>query len=161
MSAWKKLTVIALFIVTAYSSAWLDAYRQSSAYFQYAQEQQADGEWVTVLKGMNKLELRLEDPYLGGYQQVIETWESSILGPQPDFYRQALASAENILPKLTDQQLLDFIEIYIQLDIRYVPEAAAELLKRAKRSNNQLLVAEMSEFLQEAFPEFSQKAVRQ
>lgn len=154
MNVWKKLSLIAVFLLAAYGSAWVNAYRQSSAYFQFAQEQQAKGQLVTALKGMNKLELRLEDTYLGGYQQVIETWESSILGPRPSFYQEAVAAAEGILPELTDQQILDFIDVYVQLNLRYVPEAAVELLKRAKNSKNITLADEMSEFLEEAFPEF-------
>ncbi|KEI71494.1 hypothetical protein [Endozoicomonas elysicola] len=155
MSLGKKLSLIGLFLLLAYCAAWITAYRQSSAYFEYAQEQMQQGEWVTALKGMNKLELRLEDPYLGGYQQVIETWESSLLGPRPGFYQQAITAASEVLPKLSDAELLKFIDIYVQLDLRYVPEAAVELQERARQNGDEQLATEMTEFLTEAFPEFT------
>ena len=154
MSLSKKLALIGLFLAGAYSTAWIQAYQMSSDYFKHAQEVREKGELVTALKGMNKLELRIDDEYLGGYQQVIETWESSILGIRPGFYREAVAASQDILPHLSDDTLLEFIEIYIQLDMRYVPEAARELLKRATVRGDETLAQEMTEFLLEAFPEY-------
>ena len=60
----------------------------------------------------------------------------------------------DILPHLSNETLLDFIEIYIQLDLRYVPEAVKELLRRARVKNDTDLALEMTEFMQEAFPDY-------
>ena len=154
MSLSKKLALIGLFLLVTYCAAWVQAYQMSSAYFEHAQQMREQGELVEALKGMNKLELRIDDEYLGGYQQVIETWESSILGLRPAFYQKAIDASQDILPHLSDETLLDFIEIYIQLDLRYVPEAARELLRRARAKNDTDLLLEMTEFLQEAFPDY-------
>ena len=155
MSAVKKLAVLFSFLLFTYFMAWMKVYNQSSEYFDYARQQQETGNLTVALKGMNKLELRIEDQYLGGYQQVIETWESSLLGPRPDFYFQAVEEAQKIIPQLNEQQLLSFIEIYVQLDTRYVPDAALELLNKSKLSGNTALEQEMDEFLKEAFPDFA------
>ncbi|MET4693646.1 hypothetical protein [Endozoicomonas lisbonensis] len=154
MSLSKKLALIGLFLLITYCAAWVKAYQMSSAYVEHALQMHEQGELVEALKGMNKLELRIEDKYLGGYQQVIEAWESSILGLRPAFYQKAIDASQDILPHLSDEALLDFIEIYIQLDLRYVPEAARELLKRARVKGDKALTLEMTEFLQEAFPEY-------
>ena len=154
MSLLKKLSIIFGFLAFTYVMAWLKVYNQSSDYFEYARQQRDSGNLVYALKGMNKLELRIEDKYLGGYQQVIETWESSMFGPRPDFYELALEEAKEIIPLLSEEQLQSFIEIYVQLDTRYVPEAALELLKKSKLSGNTQLASEMDEFLREAFPDY-------
>ncbi|PSW16601.1 hypothetical protein C9J01_06295 [Photobacterium rosenbergii] len=153
MNMAKKLSFIVVFLAFTYVMAWVKAYNQSSEYFEYARQQRDNGNLTYALKGMNKLELRIEEKYLGGYQQVIETWESSILGPRPGFYDQAVKEAEEIIPQLSEQELESFIEIYVQLDTRYVPEAAQELLKKSKLTGNTIMANEMSEFLDEAFPE--------
>ena len=85
MSLSKKLTLIGLFLLVTYCAAWVQAYQMSSAYFEHARQMREQGELVEALKGMNKLELRIDDEYFGGYQQVIETWESSLLRPSPRF----------------------------------------------------------------------------
>ena len=154
MSLLKKLTILFSFLAFTYGMAWLKVYNQSSDYFEYARQQRDNGNLVFALKGMNKLELRIEDKYLGGYQQVIETWESSMLGPRPDFYELAVKEANEIIPLLNEEQLQSFIEIYVQLDTRYVPDAALELLQKSKVSGNTQLTNEMDEFLTEAFPDF-------
>lgn len=60
-----KLLALASVILIAYGSAWLKAYSLSENYFAYAEQQYEQGKLVTALKGMNKLELRIEDEYLG------------------------------------------------------------------------------------------------
>lgn len=154
MTALKKFTAILGFLAFTYAMAWGEAYNQSSEYFDFATTQQEQGNLVYALKGMNKLELRIEDTYFGGYQQVIETWESTMMGPRPDIYYAALEEAQKILPQLSGRDLQEFIEIYVQLDTRYVPEAAVELLQKAKLAGNAPLVEETTEFLREAFPEY-------
>ena len=154
MSTGKKLGLVMLFVLTTYCTAWIHAYQQSSAYFEFAEAMQEQGELIIALKGMNKLEMRIEDTYRGGYQQVIETWENSLLGLRPAFYKKAQVAALDILPHVSEEELLSFIDIYIQLDMRYVPEAARELLHRSLKQNNAELQQEMEEFLVEAFPEY-------
>ena len=149
----KKLSFLVAFLAFTYVMAWVKAYNQSSEYFEYARQQRDNGNLTYALKGMNKLELRIEEKYLGGYQQVIETWESSIIGPRPDFYDQAVKEADEIIPQLSEQELESFIEIYVQLDTRYVPEAAKELLKKSEHAGNINMAKEMYEFLHEAFPD--------
>jgi len=144
-------------VLAAYGVAWLKAYNLSADYFDYANQQYKQGHRVEALKGMNKLELRREETYLGGYQQVIETWEGAMLGPKPPFYAIAKARAEEILPQLTTAELLAFIEIYVELDMRYVPEAALQLRQLAGSRGDQATFDEMDEFLQEAFPTFYQQ----
>ncbi|MGF1758219.1 hypothetical protein L4D76_09790 [Photobacterium sagamiensis] len=154
MSTLKKLSFLFLFVLFTYCSAWVKVYFQSSDYYEYAQQQKDSGNLTYALKGMNKLELRIEDKYSGGYQQVIETWESSLVGLKPDFYEKALEESKLVIPLLTEEQLLSFIEIYVQLDTRYVPDAALELLNRSKMNGNTKLAQEMDEFLKEAFPDY-------
>lgn len=109
---------------------------------------------------MNKLELRRDDVYLGGYQQVIETWEEAVIGFKPDFYYEARNRVGVMLGKLNEEELMSFIEIYVELDMRYVPEAAAILLSRATLNGDIEVATEMDEFLQEAFPRFYRENVQ-
>ncbi|MEZ8307903.1 hypothetical protein AB6D20_012855 [Vibrio splendidus] len=154
-----KLLALASVIFIAYGSAWLRAYSLSENYFEYAEQQYKKGDLVTALKGMNKLELRIEDEYLGGYQQVIETWRSATLGPKPDAYYQSLEKPALIIEQLNEEQLMAFIEIYVQLDSRYVPSAADQLRYLAKQSGEDELYQEMTEFLAEAFPRYKMKEI--
>ncbi|MDF2152788.1 hypothetical protein [Vibrio sp. CAU 1672] len=151
-----KFLAIMSVLLIAYGSAWLKAYSLSEKYFNYAEQQYSKGNFITALKGMNKLELRIEDEYLGGYQQVIDTWQTAILGPKPDAYYQALEKPRSIIEQLDQGELLEFIGIYVQLDARYVPNAADQLRYLAKQSGDQALYDEMTEFLTEAFPRFQQ-----
>tara|TARA_Y100001960_G_scaffold84186_1_gene89960 strand:- start:2518 stop:3003 length:486 start_codon:yes stop_codon:yes gene_type:complete len=150
-----KWGVLAALVLVAYSAAWLKAYNLSQQYYDFATEQQQQGNAIIALKGMNKLELRRGDEYLGGYQQVIETWEGAVLGPKPDSYYQALDKPNEIINQLSAKQLEEFIQIYVELDSRYVPEVADQLQQVANDSGNALLATEMKEFLIEAFPYYN------
>jgi len=154
MSNIKKILCLFIVVLLAYSSAWMKAYFLSKSYFEYAQQQQESGNLTLALKGMNKLELRIEDEYLGGYQQIIETWESSVFGIKPDFYYTSLNKPKEILTGLTQDELFSMIDVYIQLDSRYVPDAAYELMYRAGVDHNDVLEGDMHDFLTEAFPNY-------
>lgn len=158
MSKGIKLGLFALLVAIAYGTAWLKAYQLSEQYSIYAHQQLNSDDLVIALKGMNKLELRQGDQYLGGFQQVLETWESAMLGPKPAFYEDALAMPERIMSQLDQQQLVDFIETYVELDSRYVPEAADQLHVVALQNGKKELANEMQEFLREAFPYYQTKS---
>ncbi|CAH8242423.1 hypothetical protein [Vibrio aestuarianus] len=157
MSTPVKLLAFAGVIVIAYSSAWMKAHTLSEKYYAYAEEQYSQGHFISALKGMNKLELRIEDDYLGGYQQVLDTWRHSTLGPRPQAYYQSLEKPKQIIEQLSQEQLIEFIEIYVQLDSRYVPTAADQVRFLAKQSGDIDLYLEMTEFLKEAFPRYKQR----
>ncbi|WP_162048467.1 hypothetical protein [Vibrio taketomensis] len=150
-----KWGALAALVLVAYSAAWLKTYNLSQQYFEFATEQQQQGNVIIALKGMNKLELRRGDEYLGGYQQVIETWEGAVLGPKPNYYYQALVKPNEIINQLSAKQLEEFIQIYVELDSRYVPEVADQLQQVASDSGNVQLASEMREFLTEAFPYYN------
>ncbi|KIF44579.1 hypothetical protein M445_25645 [Vibrio owensii 47666-1] len=154
-----KFLALVSVILIAYGSAWMKAYSLSEKYFAYAEEEYSKGNLITALKGMNKLELRIEDEYFGGYQQVLDTWRSSTLGPRPDAYYQSLEKPKQIIEQLSKQQLMEFIEIYVQLDSRYVPTAVDQLRFLAKQSGDIALYEEMTEFLSEAFPRYKQREI--
>ncbi|MGF1682737.1 hypothetical protein [Photobacterium minamisatsumaniensis] len=157
MNQYKKIAMLLAVVLVAYWAAWGKAYFLSKSYFDYAVEQEAAQNYVFALKGMNKLELRIDDEYLGGYQQVIESWEYALFGIRPAFYEKALVAPQRIIPLLSDDDLQAFIDIYVQLDSKYVPEVALMQLKRAQQAGNEELAAEMEEFLSQAFPEFDVK----
>ncbi|CAH0525324.1 hypothetical protein [Vibrio hippocampi] len=159
MSSGIKLGLFALLVAIAYGSAWLKTYQLSEQYNTYAHQQLEERDLVIALKGMNKLELRQGDLYFGGFQQVLETWENSVLGPKPSFYDDAKVMPEKILAKLNQQQLEMFIETYVELDARYVPEAAERLRVLALQNGDTEMADEMSEFLIEAFPNYKLKSV--
>ncbi|MGL6260948.1 hypothetical protein [Vibrio sp. WXL103] len=155
MEQYKKILLLLGIVVVSYWAAWGKAYFLSKSYFDYAVEQEQAANYTIALKGMNKLELRIDDQYLGGYQQVIEAWDNALFGIRPSFYEQAKQAPERLLERLEDQELQDFIEIYVQLDSKYVPEVASLQLARAKQTGDIELAAEMKEFLTQAFPEFA------
>ncbi|GAM56606.1 putative exported protein precursor [Vibrio ishigakensis] len=155
-----KLSVLFSLVGFAFFYAWLKTYNMSSDYFEFAEAQAKTENYTTALKGMNKLELRRDDVYLGGYQQVIETWEEAVIGFKPDFYYEARNRVGVMLGKLNEEELMSFIEIYVELDMRYVPEAAAILLSRATLNGDIEVATEMDEFLQEAFPRFYRENVQ-
>ncbi|PMO33075.1 hypothetical protein [Vibrio breoganii] len=158
MSNGIKLGLFALLVAIAYGTAWLKTYQLSERYNEYAHQQIEEQNLLIALKGMNKLELRQDDVYLGGFQQVLETWKNSVLGPKPSFYDDAKAMPEKILAQLNQQQLEMFIETYVELDARYVPEAAEQLRILALQNGDSELATEMSEFLLEAFPNYKPKS---
>lgn len=153
----KKGLLLLSVVFVAYWAAWGKAYFLSKSYFDYAQEQEAAGDYIHALKGMSKLELRIDETYLGGYQQVIETWDNAMFGFRPEFYRESLQAPARLIPQFADEDIQDFIDIYVQLDSRYVPEVAYMNLQRARAAGDQELVAEMEEFLTQAFPDFQFK----
>lgn len=157
MSNGMKLALFALLVATAYGTAWFKAYQLSKQYSIYAHQQLNEHNLLIALKGMNKLELRQGDHYLGGFQQVLETWESSMLGPKPSFYEEAVIMPQKIITQLNQQQLEAFIETYVELDVRYVPEAVEQLRLVALENGNTVLADEMNEFLLEAFPNYQPK----
>ena len=159
MARWIKYIVFAAMVGSAYGVAWLKAYQLSADYFDYAEQQYSQGHKIEALKGMNKLELRREQVYRGGYQQVVEAWEGAMLGPKPAFYDKAKAQTALILTELSTNELLAYIEMYVELDMRYVPEAALQLRGLAAEQENRALYQEMDEFLREAFPVYYEQAV--
>lgn len=150
----KKIVLLLSVVLVAYWAAWGKAYFLSKSYFDYAADQEAAGNYVIALKGMNKLELRIDEEYLGGYQQVIEAWENALFGIRPAFYEEALVSPARLIPQFADADLQAFIDIYVQLDSKYVPEVAYMQLQRARLVGNDELAAEMEDFLTQAFPYF-------
>ncbi|MGF1748446.1 hypothetical protein [Vibrio cionasavignyae] len=150
----KRISMLLGFILIAYFFAWGKVYFLSKSYFEFAQQQEKQGNYVIALKGSNKLEVRNDEQYLGGYQQVIEAWDNVTLGITPSFYDDALLAPERLMPKLSDEELYQFIDLYVQLDSKYVPEVAEILLERAIASNDEVLEAEMKEFLIQAFPDY-------
>ncbi|MGF1735948.1 hypothetical protein [Photobacterium satsumensis] len=153
----KKIVLLLSVVLIAYWAAWGKAYFLSKSYFDYAVEQEAAENYVIALKGMNKLELRIDEEYLGGYQQVIEAWEHALFGIRPSFYEEALIAPARLIPQIADEDLQAFIDIYVQLDSKYVPEVAYMQLQRARLAGNEELAAEMDEFLTQAFPDFDFK----
>lgn len=157
VSQLKKIVLLLSVVVVAYWAAWGKAYFLSKSYFDYATEQEAAQNYIIALKGMNKLELRIDEEYLGGYQQVIETWENALFGIRPSFYDEALVAPARLIPQFADEDLQAFIDIYVQLDTKYVPEVAYMQLQRARLAGDEELSAEMEEFLIQAFPYFDFK----
>lgn len=157
-NTYAKWAILMLLIASAYGTAWFKAYQLSYQYFQYANAQLAQGHLISALKGMNKLELRQGETYFGGYQQVIETWEDTLIGPKPWFYSLALHQPRNIISQLNAEQLEVFIQVYVELDVRYVPEVAEQLQLVARQSGDTSLAREMVEFLSEAFPYYQIKS---
>ncbi len=149
MSVYKKLIILVTVISVCFCMAMLKIYNQSKSYFEYAESQYKQKHYIEALKGMNKLEMRREEQYLGGYQQVLESWENAIGGFKPDFYQTAQKRIDETLVAMNSDELLKFIEIYVELDIRYVPEATSLLINL---SDDEELVLEMDAFLKEAFP---------
>lgn len=154
VSQLKKIVLLLSVVLVAYWAAWGKAYFLSKSYFDYAVEQEAAGNYVIALKGMNKLELRIDEQYLGGYQQVIESWEHALFGIRPAFYEEALVAPGRLIPQFADEDLQSFIDIYVQLDSKYVPEVAFAQLQRARQTGDDELAAEMEDFLTQAFPYF-------
>ncbi|RJX71955.1 hypothetical protein DZ860_08980 [Vibrio sinensis] len=152
-----KWLVFAGLVLVAYASAWLKAYQLSESYYQFAQQQFQMGNYTTSLKGMNKLELRKGDTYLGGYQQVIETWEGTLIGPKPDFYYRSQMMPAKVMANLNAKELEEFIQIYVELDTRYVPEVADQVRLLASQNGQNDLFKEMTEFLVEAFPYYQRQ----
>ncbi|WP_087019623.1 hypothetical protein [Thaumasiovibrio subtropicus] len=153
MSNVKKIALLLLVVVIAYWSAWGKTYFLTKSYFDYAVAQEAQGAYVEALKGMNKLELRIEEPYLGGYQQVIEAWDNTAFGVRPRFYYEAMDAPERLLPQLDADTLYEFIDVYVQLDVRYVPEVAHLLMNKAAEQGDTAVEEEMRDFLVHAFPD--------
>lgn len=63
------------------------------------------------------------------------------------------------MTELSTNELLAYIEMYVELDMRYVPEAALQLRGLAAEQENRALYQEMDEFLREAFPVYYEQAV--
>ncbi|MGX9522573.1 hypothetical protein ACWX0P_27810 [Vibrio mediterranei] len=156
-----KWLVFVLIVALAYGVAWLKTYNLSSNYFTYAEQQYQQSHYIEALKGKNKLEMRRDDMYLGGYQQVVEAWEGTMFGPKPSFYYQAKLRVEQSLTQLGSDGLLQLIETYVELDSRYIPEAAERLKNKAYAEGDLTLYKEMGEFLHEAFPDFKREEVTQ
>ena len=154
-----KLLILVFIVMIAYGSAWMKEYSLSQKYFGYAEQQYSSGHLIRSLKGMNKLELRIEDEYFGGYQQVIDIWKNSTFGPKPDVYYESLEKPQRIIESLSKQQLMEFIVTYVQLDSHYVTMAADQLRFLAKQSGDTALYTEMTEFLTEAFPHYQQREI--
>ncbi|WP_413111716.1 hypothetical protein [Thaumasiovibrio sp. DFM-14] len=153
MSNMKKVALLLSVVVIAYWSAWGKTYYLTKRYFDYAVAQEAEGHPVVALKGMNKLELRIEERYFGGYQQVLEAWDSTTFGLRPSFYYQSQQAPQRLLSRLNAAELYAFIDVYVQLDVRYVPEVAHLLMLKSSEQGNEALEAEMRDFLINAFPD--------
>ncbi|MDF2153094.1 hypothetical protein [Vibrio sp. CAU 1672] len=159
VSTFYKLSTFVLVVLIAYVSAWMRAYSLSDGYFTYAEQQYSTGNLVLALKGMNKQSLRKGDDYFGGYQQVIEAWHSSTLGPRPEAYYHSLEKPKQIIEQLSVEELLEFIDVYVQLDSRYVPVAADQVRVLAKQAGDAGLYNDMTAFLTEAFPRYKQQEI--
>lgn len=150
----KVVLYLLLLILIAYITAWFNVYNQSKQYFEYAEEQYKNKNYILALKGMNKIELYPEDHYDGGYQQVVNAWANGLLVYKPNFYYDSVDKSKLILQKATNKELNDFIDTYTEIDTTYIPEAAVCLLSRYEKENNQTGQIEMKTFLGEAFPSY-------
>ncbi|NBM54999.1 hypothetical protein GWI68_09400 [Proteus sp. G2669] len=158
MSGRNSIIILIALIFIAYFTGWYSVYQKSKLYYHFAEQQYEKGNYVLALKGINKIELYPEDDYFGGYQNVIEAWKNGLFVFYPDFYYQALERSQSILQKSSNKELKDFIYTYIEIDIRYIPEAATCLLSRYKKDNNKEGEHEMTQFLNDAFPAYKWQA---
>ena len=158
MSGKRALLALILLITLAYLTAWNMVYQQSKNYFNFAQQQYAQGDYILALKGLNKIELYAGDNYSGGYQQVIDDWRNGLFVYRPDFYYQSLERSQIILQKASIEELDTFIKTYTEIDTRYIAEAATCLLSRYQQAQNRDGEAEMIAFLAEAFPDYRWQA---
>ncbi|EAM8615959.1 hypothetical protein BHS62_25630 [Salmonella enterica] len=144
-----------LIIILAYTSTWYMVYRQSKRYFDFAEQQYEEENYILALKGQNKIELYPGDDYFGGYQQVIEGWRFSLFTYKPAFYYKSLERSKDILQKASTNELEYFIKYYVEVDTKYIPEAAGCLLRRYQNVGYKEGEIRMNEFLAEAFPLYS------
>ena len=158
MSGRNSFIILIALIFIAYFTGWYSVYQKSKLYYDFAEKQYEQGNYILALKGINKIELYPEDDYFGGYQKVIEAWQNGFFVFYPHFYDKALERSQSILQKSSNNELKDFIYTYIEIDIRYIPEAATCLLSRYKNDNNKDGEHEMTLFLNEAFPTYQWQA---
>lgn len=143
-----------LLVSLAYLSAWYKVYQQSKHYFDFAEQQYSEGNYILALKGLNSIELYPNDVYFGGYQQVIDDWQNALFVYRPDFYYKSLERSQTILQKASIDELDQFIKTYTEIETKYVAEAATCLLIRYQQTNNSEGETEMTTFLAEAFPAY-------
>lgn len=147
----KKLIILTLFVAVTYISAYAKVYQQTANYFHHAQAQEHDGNYIEALKGLDKIDLRIDEDYIGGYQQVIEAWEQSGMKPKPSFYYESQPKPKDIIGKMTNEQLDSFIDVYLELDNKYVLEAAQLRYNRAIAKADTSVAESTAELLTAAF----------
>lgn len=154
MSGKKGIIALIILISTAYLTGWYSVYQKSKHYYDFAEQQYQQGHYILALKGMNKIELYPEDNYSGGYQQIIDAWRNGLFVFYPDFYYQAVERSHDLLPKASNEELIEFIQTYTEIDTRYVPDAATCLISRYRQSDDAENEHKMVTFLDEAFPAY-------
>ncbi|MFA0441964.1 hypothetical protein AB4560_18810 [Vibrio sp. 10N.222.51.C12] len=151
MNIIKRISFLFLFISIAYMLSYAKVYLQSESYYDFALESEHSNNLIEALKGVDKLELRQGESYYGGYQQVIESWENSSFAPKPSIYYRALEKPSIILNEMSDDVLKSFVELYIELDNKYVMDAVLIMHARASAQNDMDEVERTAQLLNEAF----------
>lgn len=113
------LCVLVIFAST-YFSAWYDIYSQTKAYYQSAEANYADGKKVLALKGGLDF---VTGEFTGGYQHVVEAWDSKMVFPVPKIYQSAKSKVDTILNNLTPGEIDAMTKKYIKTDKKYIDYA--------------------------------------
>ena len=121
---YRKIIIVLLFISLSYLWVWFETYNRTSKFYQQASYNTEQGNYMSALKGKRTLN-HDESGYVfkGGFQQVIEAWDSPYAIPKPDIYKKSEESINTIINKKIDIATGNRIfQSYFKLDNKYLPE---------------------------------------
>lgn len=91
--------LIAVFVITAvYLWAWYESTSMSGQYYTEAFKKYTEGDYISALKGEQKVKEDKSGYYFsGGFQQVVQIWQHPLAYPKPEEYYLAAKKIDKII----------------------------------------------------------------
>jgi len=136
----KKVLLIAiiifLLIIGVYGYAWFEGYKNSQRFYQQANENYEKGEYNLALKGGEFFDSSTNKyGFIGGYEQVVNTWDNKWAKPKPSFYYDSMDKADDIIyNKLTADEGMAIFQKHFNISNKYLPEILLQTGKLYKEN---------------------------
>lgn len=115
--------IIIALVIIIYAIVWVQSYNLSKKYYNMAVENYNNDNYAIALKGDRVLK---EDEggyiYLGGFQQVIEMWQSPTALPKPSVALDAEVMVWRIISEIDIETGKSIFKSYFGIDNTFLPE---------------------------------------
>lgn len=118
-----RIFLIAIFLIAAvYFWAWHESFSMSGQYYTEAVKKYEEGDYISALKGDQKVKEDKSGYYFsGGFQQVVQIWEHPFAYPKPEVYYLAIEKIARIIDEdMTVEMGDEAFERYFRQDNTYL-----------------------------------------
>jgi len=144
--------IVILIVAVIYLQVWLQSYNQANMYYQQALKKYSAGDYISALKG-EMVTTAKGNSFSGGFQQVLETWQSPYAIPKPGIVKVASAQISDIINhKLTLDAGMQAFKTYYGLDNRFLGQIVVRMGDMYAAKGDDSNAKEMYNTAMQAFP---------